>query len=215
MADLTPKQERFVEEYLVDLNATQAATRAGYSEKTARAIGSENLSKPDVQVAIQEAVAERSKRTEITADRVLQELARIGFADIRELFEWDKERAAFVPSRDLTEDQAAAVAEIQSETTTYWDKEGGSETRVKLKLKTYDKLRALQDLGRHLQLFIERVHHSGNIGTGVLAVPSDMSKEDWAKIAERAQGELAEQSAALVNRIAETASGNGGDGRGA
>ena len=68
---LNPKQQRFVEEYLVDLNATQAAIRAKYSEKTARSVGAENLTKPDIAKAIQEAMAERSERTEIDQDYVL------------------------------------------------------------------------------------------------------------------------------------------------
>lgn len=71
---MTPKQERFVQEYLIDLNATQAAIRAGYSERTAKVIGCENLSKPDIQAAIIAAKAERSVRTEITQDWVLQKL---------------------------------------------------------------------------------------------------------------------------------------------
>ncbi len=68
---LTAKQDRFVAEYLIDLNATQAAIRAGYSEKTAQMIGSENLSKPMVVAAVAAAQAKRSKRTEITQDYVL------------------------------------------------------------------------------------------------------------------------------------------------
>jgi hypothetical protein len=82
---LTAKQQRFVEEYLVDLNATAAAIRAGYSEKTARSIGHELLSKPEIQAAIEAALAERSKRTEITADDVLQRLWSIASADPNEL----------------------------------------------------------------------------------------------------------------------------------
>jgi phage terminase small subunit len=74
---MTPKQQRFVEEYLIDLNATQAAIRAGYSAETARSIGSENLTKPDIQEAIATAMDERSKRTEITQDYVLQGICRI------------------------------------------------------------------------------------------------------------------------------------------
>lgn len=69
--ELTLKQQRFCEEYIVDLNATQAAIRAGYSELTARSIGSENLSKPDIQERIQTAMADRAARTAITADYVL------------------------------------------------------------------------------------------------------------------------------------------------
>lgn len=79
---LTPKQKRFVEEYLIDLNATQAAVRAGYSEKTARAIGQENLTKPDIQDAIQKAMGKRSKRVGITQDRVLEALAGMGFSEV-------------------------------------------------------------------------------------------------------------------------------------
>lgn len=74
---LTPKQERFVQEYLVDLNATQAAIRAGYKEKTAGSIGQENLKKPEIQKAIQEAMKAQQQRTEITQDYVLQKLKEI------------------------------------------------------------------------------------------------------------------------------------------
>ena len=77
---LTAKQQRFVEEYLVDLNATQAAIRAGYSPETARSIGSENLSKPDIADAIAEGRAKLSEKCEVTAERVIRELALIGFA---------------------------------------------------------------------------------------------------------------------------------------
>ncbi len=74
---LTPKQQRFVEEYLVDLNATQAAIRAGYSKKTAGPIAAENLSKPIIQTAIQKAKAERSKRTSIDQNYVLENLKKL------------------------------------------------------------------------------------------------------------------------------------------
>lgn len=82
MAKLTAKQERFCREYIIDLNATQAAIRAGYSKKTANRIASENLSKLDIQKKIQELQQERAERTEITQDKVLKELAGIGFAPI-------------------------------------------------------------------------------------------------------------------------------------
>lgn len=81
---LTPKQERFVEEYLVDLNATAAAVRAGYSEKTANRIGSENLSKPDIQAAIYAGMKKRSERTKVTIDRVIEGLAEIAFSSVEE-----------------------------------------------------------------------------------------------------------------------------------
>ena len=71
--ELTAKQEQFIQEYLIDFNATQAAERAGYSKKTARAIGAENLTKPEIQAAIQEQIQARVAHTEITADLVVQE----------------------------------------------------------------------------------------------------------------------------------------------
>ena len=81
MAKLTAKQKRFRDEYLIDLNATQAAIRAGYSSKTANEQGARLLANVSVQEAIAKATAERSKRTGISQDRVIQELARIAFVN--------------------------------------------------------------------------------------------------------------------------------------
>jgi len=81
---LTAKQLVFIEEYLIDLNATQAAIRAGYSKKTAQQVGSQNLSKLVIQTAIQKAMDQRSERTGITAVKVLDAIAEIGFADFSE-----------------------------------------------------------------------------------------------------------------------------------
>ena len=103
---LNPKQQRFVEEYLIDLNATQAAIRAGYSPKTATAIASENLSKPSISAAIACAMAERSKRTGITQDRILEELAKVAFIKLTDIVDdtgkikagaTDEDRAADLP----------------------------------------------------------------------------------------------------------------------
>lgn len=74
MANLTPKQQRFVEEYLIDLNATQAAIRAGYSEKTAKSVGHENLTKPDIAKAIAEAQEKLSNKAQVTVEMVVQGL---------------------------------------------------------------------------------------------------------------------------------------------
>ena len=78
---MTPKQQLFVDEYLIDLNATQAAIRAGYSTRTAAETGYENLRKPHIAAAIRVATKARSERLEITADQVLQAIAKIAFAD--------------------------------------------------------------------------------------------------------------------------------------
>lgn len=80
VAKLTEKQKRFVQEYLLDLNATQAAIRAGYSEKTAEQMGYQLLQKTSVQEAVQEAMKNRQQRTEITQDCVLSELGKVAFA---------------------------------------------------------------------------------------------------------------------------------------
>ena len=145
---LTPKQAEFVRQYLVDLNATAAAIRAGYSERTAKSQGQRLLTNVDVSAALAAAKAEREQRTEITQDRVVSELAKIAFADPRELMEWGPEGVKLKDSAELTEEQAASVAEV-SETTT---KDGGS-----LRLKKHDKVKALELLGRPLGMFTDKV----------------------------------------------------------
>jgi phage terminase small subunit len=150
---MTPKQERFVEEYLIDLNATQAAIRAGYSAKTAAEIGRQNLIKLEEKIAVAKSL--RSFRTQVTADRVLQELARIAFVDLRKVFRWGPDGVTLLPSDDLTEDEAAIIAEV-SETT--------SESGGSIKGKRFDKLKALELLGKHLGLFLDRTEITGDKG---------------------------------------------------
>jgi phage terminase small subunit len=146
---LTPKQRSFVEEYLVDLCATQAAIRAGYSPRTANRTGSENLTKPVIRAAVDRALSQRSKRTEITADRVLTELARIGFADPRKLFD---ENGNLVPVTQLDDDTAASLAAV--ETIEQFDRD---EVIAHLKkIRFWDKKAALELLGKHLGLFPNR-----------------------------------------------------------
>lgn len=144
---LTAKQKAFVQEYLIDLNATQAAIRAGYSAKTANRIANENLSKPDIQTAIQKAMDKRAQRTEITADRVLQELAKIGFANMADYTVWGPNGVALKDSTQLTMDQTAAISEV-SETIT----EAGGSIRFKL----HNKIAALERIGKHLGMFDDR-----------------------------------------------------------
>lgn len=174
---LTPKQQRFVEEYLIDLNATRAAIRAGYSEKRASEIGYQLLQKTTVQIAIDSAQQRRSERTEITQDMVLQELARIGFSDIRKIVRWGNTTMApgvnnageetmevchglaLVGADDIDDETAAAIAEI-------------SEGREGLKIKLHDKKGALVDIGKHLGMFKDRVEHSGPNGGPIPMMPT-------------------------------------------
>lgn len=145
---LTQKQARFVEEYLVDLNAAAAARRAGYTSRRSEAIGYEILTKHDVQAAISAAQRERSARTGVTADRVIQEIARIAFADPRDIMEWGPSGVMARESSELSDDQAAAVAEVHETKT----KDGGGSMRVKLHSKTD----ALDKLCRHLGLYDDK-----------------------------------------------------------
>src|SRR5215475_12924278 len=84
---LTPRQVRFVAEYLIDANATQAAIRAGYKAKHADVSGCRLLANAKIRAAVDAGEAERAKRTQVTADKVIMELARVAFADPRQLFD--------------------------------------------------------------------------------------------------------------------------------
>jgi phage terminase small subunit len=171
---LTPKQERFVEEYLIDLNATQAAIRAGYSQRTARQIGEENLSKPDISRAIHAAKAERSQRTHITQDRVLQELARIAFFDLRKLY---REDGSLKGMHEL-DDEAAAVLAGVDVVETKGNAEIGGEDGIRhipeyvKKVKIPDKVGALGLAMRHLGMLRDKVEHTGKDGKDLPAVPA-------------------------------------------
>lgn len=149
---LTARQTAFVRDYLVDGNATQAAIRAGYSKRSAAYQG-HYLSQrnPKTVAAIAKAQAARSQRVEITADRVLLELARVGLSDVRRLFTWDADSAAVIPSQNLTDAEAAAIASVKSTTTTVLDKRGRPvERRVTMELRLWDKNAALREMGKHL-----------------------------------------------------------------
>ncbi|MFZ4262946.1 terminase small subunit [Sphingobacterium sp. HJSM2_6] len=106
---LTDKQQRFIEEYMVDLNATQAAIRAGYSPDTAQQMGSENLSKPVIQEAIQTLKQDLSEQMGVTAQRVIEEYAKIAFSDVRKLFTPDNN---LYDVRQLDDHTAAAVSSV-------------------------------------------------------------------------------------------------------
>lgn len=139
--NLTPKQEKFVEEYLVDLNATQAALRAGYSENTAYSIGFENLKKPEIQAAIQSARNKLSKRTGITVEMVVAELARIGFSNIGHYLSFNESGVNMHSSDMMNEDALRCISEVSQTVTA----EGGT-----VKFKLHDKQAALDKLMRHL-----------------------------------------------------------------
>lgn len=156
---LTVKQQRFVDEYLIDLNATQAAIRVGYSKKTADQQASRLLTNVKVREYLAQRQEERAQRTEITQDMVLKELAKIGFSDIRKVVRWGETQVrmvdgeddapedmipyhglALIDSTEIDDNTAGAIAEV-------------SQSRDGLKVKLHDKKGALVDIGRHLGMF--------------------------------------------------------------
>ena len=172
---LTAKQQRFCDEYLIDLNATQAAIRAGYSERTACEQGARLLTNVKVQKYLQKRKTDRMERTEITQDMVLLELANIAFsnaADYAAVVEKDAtiqcENGAVMPlydeegnpvkyrtvepvlTADLTESQKRALSVIK-------------KGRDGFEIKPYDKIRALELLGKHLGMFDEKITVKGSI----------------------------------------------------
>lgn len=150
MAKLTDKQQKFIEEYLIDLNATQAAIRAGYSVNNADKIGSELLGKTRVSQSIKEAMAARSRRTGISADRIVNELAKIAFVNPADIINFDEATISSVKVKTIpTEDGNITEREI----------------------KICDKIKALELLGKHLGMFSDKFKIEG-------AIPVVISGED-------------------------------------
>lgn len=153
---MTPKQQRFVDEYLIDLNATQAAIRAGYSAATASEIGYENLSKPQIAEAIAAAQAARSEKTGIDAAWLLKRLADEAVADVRDLYT-DDGRIKPVNDWPLIWRQGL-VAGLEVETI---GEGAGHVTKVKLS----DRIKRLELIGRHIdvQAFKDKIEQSGAV----------------------------------------------------
>lgn len=149
---LSIQQERFCKEYLIDLNGTQAAIRAGYSKKAASAQASHLLSSDKVQNFLSELRKKIEGRIEITIDKVMQELAKIGFANHEEFLDTEKEN---INLKDVPRDKMAAVSSITVESVTT----RGGDTYTTKKIKLWDKVAALEKLGRHLGGFKEDNKH--------------------------------------------------------
>ena len=157
---MTPRQQRFVEEYLVDVNAHRAALRAGYSPRSAPQIATKLLRLPEIKAAIAQGMEARAERMRITADRVLQEFARLAFAEIGRLADWGPKGVVLRPRDEVPADDAAAIAEVAV---------GKKGTRLKL----HDKQRALDSIARHLGLY-------GRPAAGAL-VPSPEARREAAR----------------------------------
>lgn len=157
---LTDKQAKFCIEYLIDLNGTQAAIRAGYSENTAASIANENLRKPEIVAELNRLRGEIAAKTGITPERIMEEYARLGFSDVRKALKWRSEiltegidpdsgepagiyknTVALIDSDQIDDDTALAISEIKM------DSRGG------LSVKLHDKKAALDSMARHLGMF--------------------------------------------------------------
>ncbi len=153
---MTPKQTLFVQEYLVDANATQAAIRAGYSAKTASSLGERLLRNVDISEAIDKAMLERAARTGVTADRVVQELANLAFFDPADIYDAD---GALKPISDIPPSARSAIAGL--EIAEIRDSDGLPVGRA-VKLKLVDRLGALDELMRHLGQYQDKITMRGD-----------------------------------------------------
>lgn len=144
---LTDKQKKFVEEYLIDLNATQSAIRAGYSPKTANEQGARLLANVSIQEAISKAMAERSRRTGINQDRIVQELARIAFVKITDVVDPDGEI-----NTNASDDDLACIESYKVEDS---DSVNGSTSKREVKLAS--KIKALELLGKHVGMWNDKI----------------------------------------------------------
>ncbi len=161
MAKLTKKQQLFVQEYLIDLNATQAAIRAGYSVNTANEQGSQNLAKLSIQQAIAEKMAERSKRTGVNQDRVVLELAKLAFVKMTDVVDSEGRIKGTATDEDLSCIEGIKYKESNTDT-------GYS---VEREVKIGSKIKALELLGKHLGMWNDKIDVN-------VAVPIVISGED-------------------------------------
>lgn len=175
---LTPKQQAFCREYLIDLNATQAAIRAGYSEKTARSQAQRMLTNVDIQTELKELMEIRAKRAEIDADTVLAELLRIARADIGEAFNPD---GSLKSMAEMPEEIRRAISGVD----VFEEFQGRGDSREQIgftrKVRFWDKVKALEMLGRHLRMFSDRVEITGKDGGPVEVGQSGRPAEEVAE----------------------------------
>ena len=171
MADkLTAKQQRFVEEYLIDLNATQAAIRAGYSEKSAQDIGAQLLGKTHVRDAIDAAKTKRANKLEITAERVLTEMARMAYYDPLDLIEIARDALPdeIADGVELSDDGKVITGLRSARDIKYLPEDirraivgWGYDRNQNFTIKLADKGKALDQLARHLSLYNDKLEVNG------------------------------------------------------
>jgi len=152
---LSKKQQVFVEEYLVDNNAAQAAIRAGYSRKNAENNGCNLLQIPIIQKAVNKAKKERSERTRIKQDDIIKELARIGFSDLTKAF---TPGGALINPQDWDDQTKQAISSVEVVVRPTGERDADDRPILEHthKIRLWDKLSALEKLGKHLGMFIDK-----------------------------------------------------------
>jgi phage terminase small subunit len=153
---LTPKQAIFVAEYLIDGNGRRAAAAAGFSKKGAHVISARLLRNVKVAAAIAEAHTRRAGKLEVTAERVLEELAKLAFYDPGDSYDADGKRIPVARLGDITRAAVSSVEDVSI------DSPGQVRTTTQ-KLKLADKGQNLERLGRYLKLFTDRFGHAGRV----------------------------------------------------
>ena len=166
---MSPKEKRFVEEYPRDLNGTKAAIRAGYTERSARVTAAKLLAKPNIRAAVDKTIDARSKRTGITADRVLKETEVLAFSDIEHYTLDDAGYLCAAPG--APEGVMRAVSSVKYKTTTRGAGDNKETERV-CEFRLWDKPGVLKLAGRHVDVngFWERMEHTGKNGADLAAV---------------------------------------------
>lgn len=147
---ITAQQERFCQEYLIDLNATQAALRANYADPS---YGRHLLTIPHVSECIARLMQERAARTKVTADRVLEELADVAFTTFDELGAWDEDSLRFIPSAELPRSARRSVQAVKVKRTSRVSPDGAETNTVEMEIRQHDKLSALDKIAKHLGLY--------------------------------------------------------------
>ncbi len=185
---LSPIRRRFAEEYIVDLNGAAAAERAGYSKKRAKETACELLKMPEVQELVQQLKQERCNRTQITADRVLQEIAVIGFADIQDYIEIEDGGALRVKTFEEMKEGVSRAFQSYEEDEKITEKDGATFCNRKKKFKLHDKLKALEMLAKHTGVLSDRLKIEGDPDKPITVLP-DLSKMTASDIRALLKGE--------------------------
>lgn len=192
---LTTKQEMFVQEYLIDLNATQAAIRAGYSQRTAGEIGRQLLAKTGVAARVREAKEERIDRIQIKQDEVLSELLILLKSSVEHYTYTEDGTLAL--KEGAPQDALRAVSGVKRRVKRYIEGKGENAEPVEVEeveYRLWDKPACVNMAGKHLGLFPNRLQHEGKDGKdlppAVLILPAAVDSEEWARAAKRSQAEL-------------------------